>query len=95
MSATEQERTHRKENVMKEYTEYTREEIKKITARGGDECRKLNKMTADYLDNLDLSDRARDIISDTDFNCLALCFGGMLTAEEIEEYIKDEYGEEE
>lgn len=79
---------------MKNYTEYTRNEINEITKRGGDDLKKLNKMVADYLDGLDLSDRARAVISDTDFNCMAICFGGMLTAEEIEEDIKDQYGEE-
>lgn len=51
-------------------------------------------MTADYLDGLDLSERAREIICGTDFDCMALCYGGMLTAEEVEECINDEYGEE-
>nr|DAG34858.1 MAG TPA: hypothetical protein [Caudoviricetes sp.] len=79
---------------MKNYTEYTRNEINEITKRGGDDLKKLNKMVADYLDGLDLSDRARAVISDTDFNCMAICFGGMMTAEEIEEDIKEQYGEE-
>lgn len=79
---------------MKNYKEYTRNEIDEITKRGGDDLKKLNKMVADYLDGLDLSDRARAVISDTDFNCMAICFGGMLTAEEIEEDIKEQYGEE-
>lgn len=79
---------------MKEYTEYTRDEINKITKRGGDDLKKLNKMVADYLDNLDLSDRARKVINETDFNCMAICFGGMLTAEEIEEDVKEQYDEE-
>ena len=79
---------------MKEYTDYTRNEINEITKRGGDDLKKLNQMTADYLDSLDLSERAREIICDTDFNCMAICFGGMLTAEEIEEDIKEQYNEE-
>lgn len=56
--------------------------------------KKLNQMTADYLDSLNLSDKERAVISETDFNCLAICFGGMLTAEEIEEDIKEQYNEE-
>lgn len=51
-------------------------------------------MVADYLDSLNLSDKARAVISETDFNCMAICFGGMLTAEEIEEDIKEQYNEE-
>lgn len=47
---------------MKEYTEYTRKEINEITKRGGDDLKKLNQMTSDYLDSLDLSERAREII---------------------------------
>lgn len=77
---------------MKEYTEYTRKEINEITKRGGE--KKLNQMVADYLDSLDLSERAREIICDTDFNCMAICYGGMFTAEEVEECINNEYGEE-
>lgn len=80
---------------MKKYTEYTQKEINEITKRGGDDLKKLNQMVADHLDGLDLSDRARAVISDTDFNCMAICFGGMMTAEEIEEDIKDQYEEEE
>ena len=79
---------------MKEYTEYTRKEINEITKRGGDDLKKLNQMTVDYLDSLDLSERARDIICDTDFNCMAIFYGGMFTAEEVEECINDEYGKE-
>lgn len=79
---------------MKEYTEYTRKEINEITKRGGDDLKKLNQMVADYLDSLNLSDKARAVISETDFNCMAICFGGMFTAEEVEECINDEYGEE-
>ena len=69
---------------MKEYTEYTRKEINEITKRGGDDLKKLNQMTADYLDSLDLRERAREIICDRDFNCMAICYGGMFTAEEAE-----------
>ena len=79
---------------MKEYTEYTINEINEITKRGGDDLKKLNQMTADYLDGLDLSERASEIICGTDFDCMALCYGGMLTDEEVEECINDEYGEE-
>lgn len=79
---------------MKEYTEYTRKEINEITKRGGDDLKKLNQMVADYLDSLNLSDEARTVISETDFNCMAICFGGMLTTEEIEEDIKEQYNEE-
>ena len=79
---------------MKNYTEYTRNEINKIIKRGGDDLKKLNQMTADFLDTLELSEKAREIISDTDFNSLADAFGGMFTSEEIEEFINEEYPED-
>ena len=79
---------------MKEYTEYTRNEINEITKRGGDDLKKLNQMVADHLDSLDLSDKARAIINDTDFSCMAICFGGLITAEEVEEDIREQCKEE-
>lgn len=54
-----------------------------------------NQETADFLDSLKLSDRARDIIAQTDINMMAECFGGLETAEEVEEYIRENYPEEE
>lgn len=45
------------------YEEMTMDQINEITRRGGDQLRKLNKAVADYLDRLDLSDKARDQIS--------------------------------
>lgn len=53
-----------------------------------------NQKTADFLDSLKLSDRARSIIAQTDINMMAECFGGLETAEEVEQFIKDEYPEE-
>ena len=44
---------------------------------------------------MELSDRARNIISQTDINVMEECFGGLETAEEVEQFIKDEYPEEE
>lgn len=55
----------------------------------------INQITADKLDKMDLSDRARNIIAQTDINMMAECFGGMETAEEVEEYIRENYPEEE
>lgn len=56
---------------------------------------KKNQETADFLDSLELSDRARNIIAQTDINMMAECFGGLETAEEVEEYIRENYPEEE
>jgi hypothetical protein len=55
----------------------------------------INQITADKLDKMELSDRARNIIAQTDINMMAECFGGLETAEEVEEYIRENYPEEE
>ena len=61
----------------------------------GNMRKNINQITADKLDKMDLSDRARNIIAQTDINMMAECFGGMETAEEVEEYIRENYPEEE
>ena len=53
-----------------------------------------NQKTADFLDSMKLSDRARSIIAQTDINMMAECFGGLETAEEVEKYIREYYPEE-
>ena len=55
----------------------------------------MNQITADKLDRMELSDRAMNIISQTDINVIAECFGGLETAEEVEDYIREYYPEEE
>ena len=55
----------------------------------------INQITADKLDKMELSDRARNIIAQTDINVMEECFGGLETAEEVERFIKSEYPEEE
>ena len=52
---------------------------------------KKNQEAADFLDSLKLSDRARSIIAQTDINMMAECFGGLETAEEVEDYIRENY----
>ena len=56
---------------------------------------KKNQETADFLDSLKLSDRARSIIAQTDINMMSECFGGLKTAEEVEDYIRDNYPDDE
>lgn len=80
---------------MKKYTEMTSEEIRQIVNRGGDKLVKLNQQVSDFLDGLELSERAQDIIENTDGNVIAECFGGLMSAEEVENYIREEYPEEE
>lgn len=77
------------------YTEMTSEEIRQIVNRGGDKLVKLNQQVSDFLDSLELSERAQDIIANTDGNAIAECFGGLMSAEEVEAYILEEYPEEE
>lgn len=78
---------------MKAYTEMTMDEIREIVNRGGDDLVKLNGMVQEYLFSIStkLSDRANEIITTTDGNIMAECFGGLFTVSDIEEYIKDAY----
>ena len=54
---------------------------------------KLNEEVMDYLDSLNLSSRAMDVISGTDINVIAEVFGGLITAEEVENYIEKYFAE--
>ena len=74
-----------------EYLEMSRNEIMDIVNRGGDKKRKLDNVVADYLDTLDLSEVARDVIAQTGINDMAQTFAGLYTAEEVEAYIKECY----
>lgn len=49
----------------------------------------INQQIADKLNGMDLSERATRIINDTDINIIAELFGGLETAEAVEQYIKD------
>lgn len=55
----------------------------------------INQITADKLDKMDLSERAQQIIAQTDINVMAECFGGLMTADEVEKYVEEYYPEEE
>lgn len=74
---------------MKKYTEMTRKEIADIVNMGGSDRVKLNEEVVDYLDSLNLSSRAMDVISGTDINVMAEVFCGLMTAEEVENYIEE------
>lgn len=76
---------------MKEYKQMTQKEINAIIRKGGNELKKLNQAVADYLDGLDLSKEALNMIADTDINNMAECFGGLFTSEQIEECIRENY----
>lgn len=77
----------------KEYAELTSSEIDEIIRRGGDAKEWLNNAVYAHLDTLELSQHARDIINSTDPVCEF--FAGLYTAEDVEEYIRDNYPEEE
>ena len=78
---------------MKNYLEMTMDEIRAIVNRGGDEKRNLNIAVQTHIENIfdELSDEARDIFLNTDCNGLAEVFGGLYTAKDINDYIKNEF----
>ena len=80
-------------NNLKSYMEMDQSEINQIIHKGGSRLTKLNSMVADYLNTLNLSQRARYVISGTPINSMAEAFAGMRSEEEIEEYIAREYPE--
>lgn len=56
----------------------------------------LNQETADFLDTLDLSEKAITQIENTDFYSLHDIFGAMKTAEQVEAFVAEcEESEEE
>ena len=62
-----------------------------IINKGGDALRKLNDEVRDRLDNMELSEKAREIIASTDINIMAECFGELNTAEEVEAFVFENY----
>lgn len=74
---------------MKKYTEMTMKEINEIVDRGGDDKRELAHMVRVHLDSLDLSQKARNIINQSDQQGMVELFGGLFTKEEVEEVVSD------
>lgn len=60
---------------------------------GGRALAEANKKYSQWLDSIegDLSAKAVDIISDTEYNALYECFGFLETAEEINAYVEEFY----
>lgn len=89
-------RKHQEGKNMKKYykscQELTQQEINEIVKKGGDALVKLNNEVAEYLDNLNLSEHARDVITSTDIAIMADCFGGLYTSEEVESFVAEYYG---
>lgn len=73
------------------YVDMDFESVRKIVNKGGADLNKLNQEVVDYLDKLDLSDNARAIIAGTEIGVMAEAFGGLHTAQEVEDYIKENY----
>lgn len=80
---------------MKKYTQMSMNEISRIVNRGGADLVRLNNQVLDFLDHLDLSERARDAIDSTEIRIMAEEFGGLMTADEVEKFVQEYYSEEE
>ncbi len=76
---------------MNNYLEMMRSEILEVVRRGGDDKRKLDRIVSNHLRGLDLSEKAQDIIADTDINLMAQSFGGLFTEKDVEDYILENY----
>ena len=80
---------------MKKYEDMSVNEISRIVNKGGADLVTLNEHVMDFLDRLDLSERARDAISSTEIRIMAEEFGGLMTASEVEKYVEEYYPDEE
>lgn len=80
---------------MKKYAQMNMDEISRIVNRGGADLVRLNNQVLDFLDHLDLSERARDAIDSTEIRIMAEEFGGLMTADEVEKFVQEYYSEEE
>lgn len=77
---------------MKKYAQMNMNEISRIVNRGGADLVRLNNQVLDFLDHLDLSERA---IDSTEIRIIAEVFGGLMTADEVEKFVQEYYLEEE
>ena len=80
---------------MKKYEDMSVNEISRIVNKGGADLVTLNEQVVDFLDRLDLSERARDAIASTEIRIMAEEFGGLMTADEVEKFVQEYYPEEE
>lgn len=74
-----------------EYLKMTQKEINEIIRKGGTELSKLNKLVSEHLEGLKLSKYSKNIINNTDYNCIADVFNGLYTVEEVENFIINYY----
>lgn len=49
----------------------------------------VNQKVADYLDSLQLSREARDVIAGTDISAMAELFGGLHSEKEVEDFVSE------
>lgn len=80
---------------MKNYEDMSVNEISQIVNKGGADLVTLNEQVMDFLDRLDLSERARDAIASTEIRIMVEEFGGLMTADEVEKFVREYYPEEE
>lgn len=80
---------------MKKYEDMSANEISQIVNKGGADLVTLNEQVMDFLDRLDLSERARDAIASTEIRIMVEEFGGLMTADEVEKFVQEYYPEEE
>ena len=80
---------------MKKYEDMSENELSRIVNKGGSDLVTLNEQVMDFLYRLDLSERARDAIASTEIRIMAEEFGGLMTADEVEEFVQEYYPEEE
>ena len=66
-------------------------EINEIIRKGGADLLELNKLVSEHLEGLKLSKYSKNIINNTDYNCIADVFNGLYTAEEVEDFIINYY----
>ena len=74
-----------------EYLKMSQNEINEIIRKGGADLLELNKLVSEHLEGLKLSKYSKNIINNTDYNCIADVFNGLYTAEEVEDFIINYY----
>ena len=84
MGYNPEEKEKEEEDEEMRFEEMTINERQDIARRGGDEARKLNEWTAEQIDMMDLSEKARLLVAETEIGIMYEVFGEM-TVEDIEQ----------
>lgn len=74
---------------MKRYEDMSMKEVNEIANKGGSDMTNLAHQIREYLDNLDLSDHARNMIATSDQYGIVEGFGGLFTVEEVEKAVEE------